>query len=388
MELNILKEKIINIEEELITLNEFILDNPELGNQEYKASKAHTDLLGRYGFEIERPYLNMDTAFKAEYDSGKAGPTIAYLAEYDALPGIGHGCGHNILGTVSTGAGLVLKDLIDDTGGRVIVFGTPAEESYAGKVEMVNKGAFDDVDVAMLVHASSNHYKSGKSLALKAIKFTYRGKTSHASASPEEGINALDAAINTFNNINAMREHLKKDARIHGIISNGGEAANIVPDLAAANFYIRAETKSYLNQLEGKLMNAAKGASLAAGTSLETSYYETPCLNLITNQKLSETYIKNIRKMGVDEIYDNDEATGSTDAGDVSHVCPTIQPYFAITEDELTGHSREFRDATKSEYAYQEMKKAIGALVLTALDIIEDPGLLQEIKREFANRYK
>ena len=386
MELNIIKEKINNIEEELIDLNEFILNNPELGNQEFKASKAHTDLLLSHGFETERPFLNMETAFKAEYDSGKLGPTIAYLAEYDALPGIGHGCGHNILGTVSTGAGIVLKEIIDDIGGKVIVFGTPAEESYAGKVEMTNKGAFDDVDVAMLVHPSSNHFKSGKSLALKAIKFTYRGKTAHASASPEEGINALDAAINTFNNINAMREHLKKDARIHGIISNGGEAANVVPDLAAANFYIRAETKSYLNQLEEKLMNAAKGASIAAGTEFESSYYETPCLNLITNQKLSEVYINNIREMGVREIYDNDKATGSTDAGDVSQVCPTIHPYFAISENELTGHSREFRDATKTEYAYQEMKKAIGALVLTAVDVIEKTDLLIEIKEEFANK--
>jgi len=386
MELNIIKEKINKIEEELIDLNEFILNNPELGNQEFKASKAHTDLLLSHGFETERPFLNMETAFKAEYDSGKLGPTIAYLAEYDALPGIGHGCGHNILGTVSTGAGIVLKEIIDDIGGKVIVFGTPAEESYAGKVEMTNKGAFDDVDVAMLVHPSSNHFKSGKSLALKAIKFTYRGKTAHASASPEEGINALDAAINTFNNINAMREHLKKDARIHGIISNGGEAANVVPDLAAANFYIRAETKSYLNQLEEKLMNAAKGASIAAGTEFESSYYETPCLNLITNQKLSEVYINNIREMGVREIYDNDKATGSTDAGDVSQVCPTIHPYFAISENELTGHSREFRDATKTEYAYQEMKKAIGALVLTAVDVIEKTDLLIEIKEEFANK--
>ncbi|MFW6378095.1 MAG: M20 family metallopeptidase [Bacillota bacterium] len=388
MELNIIKEKINRINNSLIELNEYILENPELGNQEFKASKAHTDLLAGHGFEIERPYLNMETAFKAEYDSGRNGPTVAYLAEYDALPGIGHGCGHNILGTVSTGAGIVLREIIDNIGGKVIVFGTPAEESYAGKVEMTNKGAFDNVDVAMLVHPSSDHFKSGKSLALKAIKFTYRGKTAHASASPEEGINALDAAINTFNNINAMREHLKQDARIHGIISNGGEAANIVPDLAAANFYIRAETKSYLNQLEEKLMNAAKGASLAAGTKLESSYYETPCLNLITNQKLSETYIKNIKKMGVKEIYDNDEATGSTDAGDVSQACPTIHPYFAISEDELTGHSREFRDATKSDYAYQEMKKAIGALVLTAVEVIEKPDLLKEIKEEFANKYQ
>lgn len=388
MELKLIKEKIDKIEDELIDLNEFILANPELGNQEFKASRAHTDLLESYGFEIKRPFLNIETAFKAEYDSGKFGPTIAYLAEYDALPGIGHGCGHNILGTVSTGAGIVLKEIIDDIGGNVIVFGTPAEESYAGKVEMTNKGAFDNVDVAMLVHPSSRHYKSGKSLALKAIKFTYRGKTAHASASPEEGVNALDAAINTFNNINAMREHLKKDARIHGIISNGGEAANIVPDLAVTNFYIRAESKSYLNQLEDKLMNAAKGASLAAGTELESSYYETPCMNLITNQKLSEIYIKNIKQMGVTEIYDNDQATGSTDAGDVSQACPTIHPYFAISEDELTGHSREFRDATKSEYAYQEMKKAIGALVLSAVDVIENSELLKEIKEEFANKYQ
>jgi amidohydrolase len=381
--INKLKELIEGIKGELIELSEFILHNPELGLEEKKSSQAHIDLLKKHGFKVKEGYLGMETAFRAEYESEKDGPTIAYLAEYDALPVIGHGCGHNILGTTSTGAGIILSKFIDEIGGRAVVFGTPAEETVGGKVEIANKGGFNDIDIAMIVHPADKHYKSGSSLAMKAIEFTYKGKSAHAAASPEEGINALDAAINTFNNINALREHIRRDARVHGIITEGGKAPNVVPELAVARFYVRATTKEYLEELEKKIINCAKGASLAAGTEIEYKYFENPFYNLITNQKLSDTYSSNLKKMGVEKIYDSQDSFGSLDAGNVSQICPTIHPYFSISTKKLIAHTREFRDETSKPYAYQEMVKTIGALALTGIDIIKDGDLLKEIKSEF-----
>lgn len=382
-------DNIINdLEGELKDLSKYIYDNPEMGYEEYKSSKAHIDILKKHGFDVEENFLGMDTAFKATYDSGKEGATISYLVEYDALPGIGHGCGHNILGTTSTGAGIALSKMIDDIGGKIIVFGTPAEETSGAKVMMSDKGAFDDVDVAMIVHPGDKHTKSGKSLALEAIQFTYKGKTTHAAASPHEGINALDAAINTFNNINALREHILPTARIHGIIKNGGEAANIVPDLAIAQFYVRATTKTYLNKLVEKVKNCAKGASLAAGTEIEISNYEASYDNMVTNNVLSELYTKNLKDTGVEKVHEPRESFGSIDAGNVSQVCPAIHPTFDITGREVTAHTREFRDATLTDYAHENMKKTIKALANTGKDIIENKDILDKIKEEFNNTKK
>ncbi|EOD01611.1 M20 family metallopeptidase [Caldisalinibacter kiritimatiensis] len=376
------------VKDELIELSEYIYNNPELGYEEVKSSRAHIELLRKYGFKVEEKYLGIKTAFKGEFDSLKPGPTIAYLAEYDALPQIGHGCGHNLLGTTSTGAGIVLSKLISELGGKIIVFGTPAEETSGAKVQMVEKGAFNDVDVAMLVHPGDEHYKSGSSLAMEAIQFTFRGKSSHAAAYPEKGINALDAAINTFNNINSLREHIRTDARIHGIIVEGGKAANIVPDLAIAQFYVRATTKKYLKILRERVINCAKGASLAAGTQLEITNYEASYDNLVTNQTLSELYSKRLKDMGVEKIYESRESYGSLDMGNVSHVCPSIHPYFKISEKEIVAHTREFAMETITEFAYENMCKTIGALVLTAIDIIQDKQLLSKIKKEFETTEK
>ncbi len=381
-----MKEKVLKIIEEvkaeLIELNEYIYANPELGNKEYKSCEAHVDILRRHGFDVEEEYLGISTAFRATFDSDKPGPTIAYLSEYDALPGLGHGCGHNILGTTSTGAGIALGKLISDAGGKVVVLGTPAEETDGAKVDMTNRGTFDDIDVAMIVHPMDKHYKSGKSLAMEAIQFTFKGRSAHAAAYPEKGINALDAVINTFNNINALREHIRSDARVHGVIIEGGKAANIVPDLAIAQFYVRATSKKYLQELIEKVKNCAKGASLAAGTELETTNYEATYDNMVTNQILSERYCKNLKDRGVQKIYDRQDG-GSLDTGNVSHVCPTIHPYFSISNNEIVAHTKEFAEASISPFAYEEMKKTIGALVLTAMDIIKSRELLEEIKEEF-----
>lgn len=386
--INRVKDMIKSVGTELIELSQYIYDNPELGHEEFKACAAHVKLLDKHEFKIEKGYMGMETAFKAVFDSGKSGPVIAYLSEYDALPGIGHGCGHNLLGATSTGAGIVLSKLISELGGKVVVFGTPAEETSGGKVVIADNGGFDDIDIALVSHPGNKHTKSGASLALQAIQFTFRGKSAHAAACPEKGVNALDAAINTFNNINALREHVKSNARIHGIIKEGGKAANIVPDLAIAQFYVRTTTKSYLLELVEKVKNCARGAALAAGAELEIINYEASYDNLVTNSILSDIYTKRLKDMGVEEIEEASESLGSLDMGNVSHVCPSIHPFFSISDEDVVAHTTEFAEATLKDRAYRGMTETIGALVLTAVDLITDNSKLQQIKKEFKNTTK
>ena len=381
--LNKLENKFSEIFEDLKELNEYIYKNPELGRKEFKACEAHKNLLKKYGFEVEENYIGIPTAYLAKYSSGKKGIKIGYLAEYDALPEIGHGCGHNILGTTSIGAGILLKEYIDEFGGEVLIFGTPAEETFGAKVDMAEAGCFDDIDVAMISHPTGkNHEKSGTSQAMEALQFTFKGKTAHAAGDPYNGINALDGVIQFFNSINALRQQTKTSARIHGIISNGGEAANIIPDLAVANFYVREATTKDMLKLSERVKNCAKGAALATGTSLEIENYEYTFKHLVTNEKLSSIYTKNLELQGIKDIPMSDP-TGSSDCGDVSHHCPTIHTYFPISKCELTGHSLEFAKATITEEAYKGMKEAIFALVMTGKDILENENLLKEIKDEF-----
>lgn len=381
--LNKLENKFSEIFGDLKELNEYIYKNPELGRKEFKACEAHKNLLKKYGFEVEENYIGIPTAYLAKYSSGKKGIKIGYLAEYDALPEIGHGCGHNILGTTSIGAGILLKEYIDEFGGEVLIFGTPAEETFGAKVDMAEAGCFDDIDVAMISHPTGkNHEKSGTSQAMEALQFTFKGKTAHAAGDPYNGINALDGVIQFFNSVNALRQQTKDSARIHGIISNGGEAANIIPDLAVANFYVREATTKEMLKLSERVKNCAKGAALATGTSLEIENYEYTFKHLVTNEKLSSIYTKNLELQGIKDIPMSDP-TGSSDCGDVSHHCPTIHTYFPISKCELTGHSIEFAKATITEEAYQGMKEAIFALVMTGKDILSDPNLLKEIKDEF-----
>ena len=381
--LNKLENKFSEIFGDLKELNEYIYKNPELGRKEFKACEAHKNLLKKYGFEVEENYIEIPTAYLAKYSSGKKGIKIGYLAEYDALPEIGHGCGHNILGTTSIGAGILLKEYIDEFGGEVLIFGTPAEETFGAKVDMAEAGCFDDIDVAMISHPTGkNHEKSGTSQAMEALQFTFRGKTAHAAGDPYNGINALDGVIQFFNSVNALRQQTKTSARIHGIISNGGEAANIIPDLAVANFYVREATTKEMLKLSERVKNCAKGAALATGTSLEIENYEYTFKHLVTNEKLSSIYTKNLELQGIKDIPMSDP-TGSSDCGDVSHHCPTIHTYFPISKCELTGHSLEFAKATITEEAYKGMKEAIFALVMTGKDILENENLLKEIKDEF-----
>ena len=284
----------------------------------------------------------------------------------------------------------MLKNIMESENiqGQILVIGTPAEETNGAKVDMANQGVFDNIDVAMAVHPGGEaHFRSGSSQAMEAIQFTFKGKTAHAAGAPHEGINALDGVLMLFNAVNALRQQTIETARIHGIISNGGKAANIIPDLAVANFYVRAKTLDYLKGLVERVKNCAKGAALATGTTLEMMNYETSFADLVTNKKLSETYEKNLRSLGVTDIRSK-ESGGSTDMGDVSHCCPAIHPNFPLTTKHLTGHSVEFACASIAPEAYKGMKEAALSMALTAIDIFKDPELLKEIKEEFNTTFK
>lgn len=373
---------------ELKDISDFIFENPELGHEEFKSCKAHVDLLKKHGFDVIEEYMDIKTAFRASYDSGKPGPRISFLSEYDALPGIGHGCAHNMLGATNTGAGIVLSKLVDEIGGSVIVFGTPAEETSGAKVTMADNNAFDDVDIAMEVHPGSENYKSGSSLAMEAIQFTFRGQTAHAAADPEKGINALDGVISTFVGINALRQHIKPTARVHGIIVDGGKAANIVPDYAVAQFYVRAKTKTYLNEIVEKVKNCARAGALSSGAQLEITNYELSYDNLVTNTTLSDLFTEKWLEVGVEDIKEPKSSTGSIDIGNVSQYVPAIHPYFKICDSTIPGHTIEFANATKTEQAYKSMIDTIVALVLTSIEIITDDKIFNAIKEEFNNTEK
>ncbi|WP_028273459.1 M20 family metallopeptidase [Atopococcus tabaci] len=373
------------LREELQTLSDFIYDNPELGFEEKVSSKAHVDLLEKHGFEVEYPYLGFETAFRATYRGKKDGPTVAFLSEYDALPGVGHGCGHNMLGTTDTGAGIALSKLVDEIGGTVVVLGTPAEETSGVKVNMADGGTFDDIDVALCTHPSDGNYKSGTSMAMEALEFSFYGKTAHAAAAPFEGVNALDAVINMFNNINSLRQQIRPDARVHGVIKNGGEAANVIPDYTYAQFYVRAMDLPYLKELKEKVIRCAEAGALAAGCRVEYGNFENSYHNMITNDTLSEVYNRNAAAIGIDMSNDDRETMGSIDMGNVSQVVPAINPYFEITNGKkMSLHTVEFRECTKTEFGYQAMMNTIEVLVRTAYDVIDDEALLQKIKAEFA----
>lgn len=379
------KKRALELLPELRELSQYIYDNPELGYEEHLSSQAHIALLKKHGFEMELSPLGMETAYVARFQGQKPGINMAFLAEYDALPGIGHGCGHNLLGTTSLGAALVLKDYVAEHGGTVLLYGTPAEETSGAKVAFADKGYFKDVDVAICPHPSDNYYSSGKSLALVPIAFTFRGKTAHAASDPQSGVNALDALLLTFNNINALREHILPSARIHGIVKEGGLAANVVPDKSVGEFYVRTLSLDYMEELLEKVINCAKAGALATGCTMEYEHYEAIYHNMVTNQTLSDHYDHLLESMGI-KVVPPRESFGSLDMGNVSQVCPSINPYFGISDHPIPGHTVEFRDATLTDLAMEGMVNTIVAMVKTMVDCNEDATLLQKVKEEFENR--
>lgn len=374
---------------ELDILSKNIYDNPELGYEEFKAAAWHVELLEKHGFTVETNVLDLPTAFVATYDSGKPGLKVGYLSEYDALPSIGHGCGHNILGATSTGAGIALSRVLDKVGGQVVVFGTPAEETSGAKVLFAEAGLFDDCDLALMAHPSVGYARSGKSLALYAIQFEFFGKTAHAASQPWVGVNALDAALVTMNAVNAMREHMLPTSRVHGVIIKGGEAANVVPEYTQVQYYVRSLQKSYNEELVDKVRRCAEAGALATGCTLKVTNYELPYDNLVTNHTMDDVFAESLYELAEIEIEPAREDLGSLDAGQVSHICPTIHPYFDVSDGkQVGGHTRELAECTITDYAKEQMRNTLAALTLTAYKIMDDPELYKRVKEEFENAPK
>lgn len=368
---------------ELVEISEFLYRNPELGYQEYKAVALLTERAAKHEFIVERGIYGIDTAFRAVYDSAKKGPKIAFLCEYDALPGIGHGCGHNLIAAMGFGAAIGLKAVIDDIGGSIVILGTPAEETDGGKIPMVEKGAFADIDVAMMVHPNSITEESGVSLAKHALQFEFTGKTAHAAQSPEKGINALDAVIQTFNGVNALRQHVTDDVRIHGIITEGGKAPNIVPDYAVAQFYVRAADNEKRDIVAEKVIACAQGAALSTGATLKVFNFEKSFDALKTNGALSTLFNSNLRELGEKEIHRGKSGVVSLDMGNVSYAVPSIHPWIGLGNPELVLHTKEFADFTQTELGKKALFKGACALAMTAYDVLSSPKALQNIRREF-----
>jgi amidohydrolase len=333
----------------------------------------------------------MTTAFKAQLGKNKGEhPRVAILAEYDALPGLGHGCGHNLIGTSAIGAGLALEEVAPDLPGSIWVLGTPAEESAApnsgGKVHMVNAGIFDDVDAAIMFHPGTETAVTlDRSLAARGFEFYFHGRAAHAAGAPEEGINALDAVVLMYNAISALRQQVRSDVRIHGIILSGGAAANIIPDYAAIRYRTRADDSEYLEDIVQRVVACAEGAARATGCKLEWKEYMPGYENTMPNKVLLELMTTNLRSIGVSVTNERRRSgRGSTDFGNVSRRVPGIEARIAITDVlETPGHSVEFREAAGSDQGRQAMLVAAKGLAMTAVDLVTNPEYLKQAKAIF-----
>ncbi len=362
-----------------------IHQEPELGFQEFKASTLLQELLRAGGFRVEGGLKGLDTAFRAEL-SGSA-PSVALLAEYDALPGLGHACGHNIIGIASVGAARALAALGSHWRGRLLVIGAPAEEGGGGKVILAQRGAFDGIDAAMMVHPSNETRCLVSFLAMRELRFWFRGRAAHAAAAPHRGLNALDAVILTFNNINALRQQVRSDVRIHGIITQGGKAPNIIPEEAGAWFFVRAADDGYLRELEERVIACARGAARATGTRLRVKRGERPMASMKPNRSLAELFRKNLLLLGIkEEPTRGPGEIGSSDIGNVSQIVPTIHPNLALVPAEVPSHTREFESAAASPRGRRCLLTAAKVLAVTAADLFLDQGAMRAVRSEFRER--
>lgn len=357
--------------------------NPEIGLEEVQASQWLTEALSEAGFAVERGVANLPTAFVASWGAPTSRPAGALLAEYDALPELGHACGHNLICTAACLAAVSLSQVLRTDRGRLLVIGCPAEESYGAKAQLIEGGGFEGVDVALMAHGFRMNLAARPASGRKSIVLEFFGKGAHAAAAPHLGINALDAMIQTFVGIGLLRQQLLPDERVHGIITHGGSAANIIPDYTRAELYVRSFDVPRLDALAEQVIACARGAGQATGARLEVSSAGLTMLPIRHNRALEERYAENVRFLG-EEVGElpNEPGAGSTDFGNVSQILPAAHGYFKVT-DSARAHTPEFAEATCSEQGLAGMVIGAKALALTALDVINDPDLLQRAWSEF-----
>jgi amidohydrolase len=366
----------------LIDLSLRIHANPEVAFEETQAAAWLCDFLRGQRFDVTPGIAGLPTAFRAVAGSGS--PAVAILAEYDALPGIGHGCGHNIIATAAAGAGAGVRAVIDELQGSVQVIGTPAEEVYGGKAIMIREGAFDGIDAAIMTHPGTRDAVFAMALACAELQVEYHGREAHAAAQPERGVNALEAMIIAYNAINSLRQHIRRTARVHGVITDGGEAPNIVPAHAAASFLVRAEDDAYLEELKRRVADCFEAGAKATGARLELRWNINQYSSMNTNTVIAAAHRRNLLAIGR-ELPENETPLpmGSTDMGNVSKIVPGIHPSISIAPPEINGHSPEFADYAASDLGKKAVIDGAKALAMTAIDILADADLRTAMRDEF-----
>ncbi len=379
---------------EFESISHFLFEHPELGLEEFVSSKYLSDYLASKGFTVEFPYADLPTAFRAEF--GTYGPKIAFLAEYDALPGYGeekknaHACGHNWIAASTVGAAVVLAEFAEEIGLTAVVIGTPAEETFGAKVSMARGTVFDDVDLVIQAHLGEKTSLDSHLLAMDSFLFEFYGKASHASAAPWDGINALEAVQLMYIGINSLRQYVRPDVRIHGVIREGGQAPNIVVDKASCEYYIRSSERAYLDTVSEKVVNVARGAALMTGATMEHRLTELPFDNYVKLPVLRELADRHLSAVGIEDRATKEEAAemaGSSDIGNVSHVCPTVYIDVGLNSPEpLMVHEASALDLVDSPYAYERLHQTIQAMAAMAAEVAKDPSLLEEIRKEFREK--
>jgi len=371
----------------LNNISQDIWKHPELKFEEKYAHEVLTKVLEDRGFSVTRHY-NLPTAFRAEYKSSIPGPTIAVICEYDALPKVGHACGHNLIAEAGLGAGLAIKAAIEkfNVPGKVVVLGTPAEEGGGGKVILIDAGAFKNIDIALMVHPSPDNHLYPPFIGIKRVTVNYVGKESHASGYPWEGLNALDAAVACYNNVSLLRQHIKPTCKIHGIITKGGEAANVIPGNTEVVLYFRAATTKDLLSLQKRVEACISSAATATGCQYSLNYAaENEYDSLMTNKVLAEIYKKYAVEQGVHFDDGNVKVIpfmASSDMGNVSHVVPSIHPTYSIGT-KAPNHSIDFTEASGKPEAQKTTLIAAQSMALLAIEVMTQPDILKQTKEQF-----
>ena len=359
-----------------------IHDHPELGYAERFASTALADHLAAQGLAVALGAGGVETAFVAETKNG-TGPTIAILAEYDALAGIGHGCGHNLIAGAGIGAYLGVAAVARELKGTIRLIGTPAEEGGAGKVKLHAAGVFDGVDAAMMFHPADLDVLDPLMVSLRVLDVEFRGKAAHAAAAPYAGVNALDALMLGWGALAALRQLVRSDSRIHGIVTDGGQASNVIPERAAARIVVRAADPSYLGELRRRVLACFEGAATATGAELRHEWGESMDM-VTTNQPMAAAFSENARALGrVLGPRRAGETSGSSDLGNISSVIPSIHPFLSVTDGRVAWHSRDFAAAARTPRALETMRVAAKALAFTAIDLLGRPEVLKQAKAAF-----
>ena len=368
---------------ELIALNDDIAEHPDIGGAEFRTAGVMTQLLKNKGYAVEYPYAGVETAYRAVYGENRHKYKIALMAEYDALPEIGHGCGHCLSGSISILAGLALKNLQDDLDADIHIIGTPDEETDGGKPKMIRGGGFDGYDIAMMIRLYNRNQLYTKTMAIDTFTHYFHGKAAHASAAPWEGCNAFNAAQLFFHGMDMLRQHVKPEIQMHGLIRNPGEAPNIVPEEVSVELYTRGFDRPYLNEVNGKIDDCARGAAIATQTKWEkkatADVFDSMKLIPFGNEMLKEVY----EELGIPLNGNPDLLFGSSDCGNVSRICPTFQPTLQVVEPDVPIHTREFAEAMKTERAHKALFTGAEIISRQVIKVFSDEMNIRKLKKAF-----